>query len=129
MKTMFILMSHVLTEDQMNDAQRNHGVTDFMYLPKELQEKFSNVPPELESLTEYISPFLTFVKNNAKEGDMVCIQGEMGVVVSIVTELRVYLPSVQCVYATTQRVMEEVKNNDGSVTKVSVFKHVRFRLY
>jgi energy-converting hydrogenase Eha subunit F len=80
---MYLLFSHKLTQEQSDDAKRL-GISEFVSLPQELQNKFSNVPPELESITEYIKPIKEFLEQNLTSKDIVLIQGDFGVVCEIV---------------------------------------------
>lgn len=132
MKRMFVLMSHSLTDEQKEAAKRELGIEEFVFLPKDLQEKFSNVPTELETLDEYVQPFLNFVFENSQDGDVIFLAGEQGLVVKLVTEFNTnvlfYLRQpFKIVYSTTNRMVEEVINPDKTVTKKSTFKHVLFR--
>ena len=61
MKTLFLLFSHSLTEDQKQDAQDSLGVSEFVSLPAELQQMFSNVPPELEELDDFLDPIVDWI--------------------------------------------------------------------
>ena len=62
MNKMFLLFSHTLTKNQKDDAMKSFGIEEFMYLPKELQELFSNVPNDLKKLSEYLTPIKLFLK-------------------------------------------------------------------
>ena len=123
-RRMFLLFSHKLTNDQIVDAKKM-GVGDFIYLPEELQKKWSNVPPEIEDLKEYARDFKEFLKE-AKKGEFVLVQGDFGLVCKMVefSKQKGLIP----VYATTKRVSKEVKKN-GKIIKISEFKHIRFRRY
>jgi len=59
---MFLLFSHKLTDEQIKDAKSNLGVDEFVYLPDDLQNKFSNVPPEIDDIKEYTKDFIKFLK-------------------------------------------------------------------
>ena len=122
---MFLLFSHKLTEEQIEDA-KNLGIEEFIYLPKDLQEKFSNVPPEIEDIREYSKSFINFLKNNAKNNDYVLIQGDFGVVFNVVEFCKEN--NLIAIYSTTKRVVKEQKI-DGKIVKTSEFKHIRFRRY
>ena len=122
---MFLFFSHKLTAEQIEDAKKR-GVKEFVSLPNELQYKFSNVPPEIDDIKEYSKPFFKFLKENAKEGDFVLIQGDFGVVFNIVEFCKDN--NLQAVYSTTKRVAKETKI-DEKVVKVSELKHVKFRFY
>ena len=52
---MFLLFSHQLTDEQKKDAIENLKVTKFISLPEKLQKLWSNIPPEIESLGEYLN--------------------------------------------------------------------------
>jgi len=58
---MFLLFSHKLTDTQIKDAIQNLKVTDFIYLPDNLQKLWSNVPSDLFDLDEYIEVFKDFL--------------------------------------------------------------------
>ena len=121
---MYLLFSHKLTGAQIEDAKKL-GVDEFIYLPEDLQEKFSNVPPELESVKEYAKDFEKFLEN-ARKGDYVLIQGDFGLTCHLVnlSKNKGLIP----VYATTKRISKDVKK-DGKVVKISEFMHIRFRRY
>ena len=123
---MFLLFSHKLTSEQIKDAKENLGVKEFVYLPKDLQERFSNVPPEIDDIKEYSKIFINFLEKNASSEDYVLIQGDFGIVFWVVEYCREN--NLKAVYATTKRVVKE-EVIDGKVIKISEFKHVRFRYY
>lgn len=95
-------------------------------MPQVLQEKWSNVPPELASLDEFMIDFENFIKANAKKGDLALVQGDFGVTYKTVKFCK--KEGIKVVYATTKRVTKE-SVIDGKVVKSSVFTHVRFREY
>jgi len=123
---MILLFNHTLTEAQKADAKISLGVEDFVALPHELQNIWSNVPPEIESLKSLLVPIRAFVQKEAKEGDHILIQGDFGATCQMVK----YAKSLGLipVYATTKREVVEVKEDD-KVIKKSLFKHERFRRY
>ena len=59
----------------------------------------------------------------------ILVQGEMTFVVNFVNLIKVKYPGVRCVAATTERVVVETPNSDGTVTKTSRFEFVQFREY
>ena len=123
---MFLLFSHKLTSEQIKDAKKNLGVEDFIYLPDELQIKFSNIPPEIDDIKEYANIFINFLKENASKKDYVLIQGDFGVVFWVVEFCKEN--NIKAVYATTKRVVKE-QNINGKVVKISEFRHIKFRFY
>jgi hypothetical protein len=126
MKKMFLLFSHKLTSIQENDAKNSLGIEEFVYLPKDLQELWSNVPPKLEMLYDYLKPLEEFLLQHAKENDIILIQGDFGGVHNMVNfsnENR-FIP----VHSTTTRDVEE-KILNGKVEKFSRFEHIIYRKY
>ena len=123
---MFLLFSHKLTDEQIKDAKSNLGVDEFVYLPDDLQNKFSNVPPEIDDIKEYTKDFIEFLENSAKKGDFVLIQGDFGVVYNVVDFCK--KNDLIAIYSTTKRVVKEKKEN-GKIVKISEFRHIKFRKY
>jgi len=121
-----LFFSHRLTPDQEEDAKKSLGVEEFVYLPPHLQELFSNVPPQLDSLSEYIEPFLKYLMKNANRKDYILIQGDFGLTVRLVdfSMATGLIP----IYATTKRDVVEIEEN-GKKVRISKFKHVKFRRY
>jgi len=123
---MFLFFNHTLTPSQQDDAKESFGVEEFVYLPENLQNLWSNIPCDLEDLIYYLKPFEEFIHLNISEGDFVLIQGDFGACCYIkdVVESIGATP----LYATTERKSEEVLEGD-KVVKRSVFRHVKFRRY
>jgi phosphomannomutase len=126
---MFLIFSHRLTPAQEREAIEKWDIDNFFYLPEKLQERWSNIPPELdrEELFEYLDPIKEWIEEEAEEGDRILIQGDFGAVCHLVSfskELGL-IP----LYATTKRSVEEIETPTGEVIKKSIFKHVRFRRF
>ena len=123
---MILIFSHELTVAQIDDAQQSFGVCEFIKMPQMLQDKWSNVPPELPNLDEFIEFFKNFIKVNAKTGDIVLVQGDFGATYGVVEFCKKL--GIKAVYATTKRTIKE-STVGNQVVKSSVFEHVRFREY
>ena len=123
---MFLLFSHTLTKPQIDDAKNSLGVVSFISLPTELQKLWSDVPPELESLEEYLKPIREFIATESKADDMVLIQGDFGVVYKMVDFCKSL--KLKTLYATTKREAKEILQND-KIIKTSKFRHIRYREY
>ncbi len=126
MKKLFLLFSHTLTPSQKEDARKSLGVEQFVSLPDNLQKLWSNIPPDLPNLKEYLIPIKNFLKENAKEGDIVLIQGDFGGCFEMVNFVKSL--NLKAVHSTTKRDVIE-KTVNGKVEKFSVFEHVIFREY
>jgi len=126
MKKLHLLFSHNLTSQQIADAKKNLGVVKFIALPSDLQKLWSNIPPNLMELDAYLEPLKAYLRKEAKEGDVVLIQGDFGGCYAMVNFVKSL--NLTAVHATTTRNVEEKRVN-GKVVKTSVFEHVRFRKY
>ena len=130
MKTLFLLFSHSLTEDQKQDAQDSLGVSEFVSLPVELQQMFSNVPPELEELDDYLDPIIDWINDNAyDESDYILIQGDYGATYSLIKYMNYRGTFATPIYATTERKWVDTVQDDGGILTLRIFKHKRFRKY
>lgn len=126
MTSMFLLFSHSLTDEQIDDAKNTLGVDEFVSLPDSIQQAWSSVPPELDGVGGYAEAFYEFLSHRAKKGDFVLISGDFGLCYLLVQWCKVhdFIP----VYATTKRDTEEIETSKG-IERKSTFKHVRFRRY
>lgn len=126
MKQMFLLFSHKLTLSQEEDAINSLKVEKFIPLPKNLQDLFSNIPNDLDSLNNYLKPIKEFLKDYSINDDIALIQGDFGatyILVNFAKSLK-----LKAVYSTTKRVTQEFEE-DGKIIKKSIFEHERFREY
>jgi len=127
MRKMILLFSHKLSEDQIKDAKENYVIDEFISLPHNLQNIWSNISPDIDSLKEVLIPIKKFIKTESQLNDVVFIQGDFGAVYSMVNfcqDLRLI-----SIYATTERDAVEYKNEEGKMVKKSIFEHRRFREY
>lgn len=128
MPTLYLLFSHTLTEAQTTDAQESLSVGAFTRLPDALQTRWSNIPPELPALDEHLAPVMDWLRERVQPKDFVLVQGDFGATFYVVDTCRREGLGVP-IYATTQRITEEVPQEDGSIRKFSTFRHVRFRRF
>ena len=123
---MLLLFSHKLTAEQEIEAQTRFNVTKFIYLPPDLQQIWSNIPPEVDDLSELTKSFYGQIEYNADNDDLALIQGDFGLTYHIVNFCKG--KGIVPVYATTLRDIVEEKIKEQIIVK-KIFKHVRFRLY
>jgi len=127
MPNIYLIFSHKLTSEQEKDLRQNWQVENFIGLPEHLQELWSNIPPDLPELNRYLEPIKHWLKENARSGDLVLIQGDFGAVYIMVNyafELRL-IP----VYATTERLIKKEISSKGEVALNRIFRHKIFRVY
>ncbi|BDD02058.1 hypothetical protein PEPS_43380 (plasmid) [Persicobacter psychrovividus] len=125
---MFLLFSHQLTDEQIQDARQNWGVSEFVSLPSDLQQKWSNVPAELESLQAYAQPFIQWLSDHQLgSSDVVLNQGDFGL--SYLLANHIIFNQATAVYSTTVRKAVKELNMDGEVITTKIFKHQIFREY
>lgn len=77
-RTLFLVFNHQFTPVQESDARSSLGVSHKINLPADLQELWSNIPPELQEFGNYLSPVYSWLTSRAKEGDYVLIYGDFG---------------------------------------------------
>lgn len=125
-KQMLLIFSHELTENQKKEAIEKFGVVKFVSMDNTLLNKWANVPPQLDSLSEYLSDVVAWIEKTAQPGDYALVQGDFGATMFVVDFCmsRDIIP----VYATTERKVVEKKT--GETIKLSrEFEHVQFRKY
>ncbi len=127
MARLLLLFSHTLTDAQRADAFSSLRVTDCLSLPDELQALWSDIPPDLDAVDEYLRPAEEWLQATATAGDLVLVQGDFGAVYRFVT-LALHSQLIP-VYATTARQVVETPQPDGTVQVQRTFRHVRFRRY
>ncbi|NLY86661.1 MAG: hypothetical protein GX077_09960 [Tissierellia bacterium] len=127
MKKMVLIFSHVLTEKQIEDAEINLGVDEFIYLPKDLQEKWSSIPPQEKDISGITKEIKNWLEEVATKGDYVLVQGDYGATYDLVNFCRA--KGLKAVYSTTSRRAKEIKGQDGKIEITRVFEHVIFREY
>ncbi len=123
MKTMFVLISHPMTDMQRKDAIRRYGVERFIFLDTSL---WSQIPADAKSVLPYLAELEKSLEREADSGDILFVQGDFGATCAMVQWA--FAKGMVPVYATTKRDAAEKVEGDRVVT-TRVFKHVRFREY
>ena len=126
MKKLFLLFSHTLTPTQEQDAKESMGIEEFVKLPDDLQKLWSNIPPHLRTLDEYLKPLKSYILESASKEDVFLIQGDFGGCYHMVNFVKSH--GMEAVHSTTTRDVVE-KTVNGKVEKFSRFEHVIFRVY
>lgn len=125
---MFLLFSHTLTQSQETDAIYNLSVGDFISLPQDLQDLWSNISPQSDDVADYLQPIKLFLSQNAQKKDYVLIQGDFGCTYHMVDFCKQnnFIP----LYSTNKRATKEIRSiNENKITKISNFEHVKYRFY
>jgi hypothetical protein len=122
---LYLLFSHELTDQQKKDA-RELGVKEVYYLPDDLKTIWSQIPPEIQNIKDYIEPVKKWLTSRIKAGDYILIQGDFGATYQMVRWA--FAKGLRPIYATTERKVVEIRNGD-KVNSKKVFEHVRFRFY
>ncbi|MBB5022254.1 CRISPR-associated protein Csx20 [Desulfurispira natronophila] len=127
MKSLFLIFSHRLTAEQEQDARENLGITHFVPLPSELQELWSNLPPEPDEIHPLLQPIKQWVARHAVSGDIALVTGDFGATWNMVNFC--HSLGIIAVYATSRRMVIEERGAQGTTIKRSIFDHVRFRTF
>jgi len=123
----FVVMSHTLIDEQMEELESHFDPAAIVYLPDKLKEQWKNIPANGPWQEEWIIDILNWLEKHGKDGDIAIVQGEYGATFFLVNWLK--QRGITPYYATTERQAIEKKNDDGSVEIQRVFRHVNFRAY
>ncbi len=128
----FIILNHKPNQEQLEDLKRM-GVEEIVRLPEELKKIWADIDPAAEDVIGQIRPILSWLEGEIKkakkagEEAVVWVQGEPAATEAVV--LFSVALGAKPIMATSRRESVETPAPDGSVTKTSVFRHVRFREY
>jgi hypothetical protein len=127
MSILFLVFNHQFTTEQEADARAALGIQRIVCLPPDLQESWSQIPPDLPVLQDFLEPFRVWLVPQAAVGDYILIQGDFGACYLLVHfALKQGLIPV---YSTTQREAEEEIQPDGTIKLIHHFGHQIFRRY
>ena len=124
---LILLFSHKLTKAQIQDAIKNMNITEFISMPEKLQNQWSNIPEDLDNITEYLTGIRLWLHDVAESNDYILIQGDFGATYYFVNWA--FNNKLIPVYSTTKRTHTEKELNDGSVEIQKSFQHQMFRKY
>ncbi|MBN2414935.1 hypothetical protein JXO52_03790 [bacterium] len=127
MKKCGILLNHELTSEQKKELHDRNEVNKLIDLPDELAFIWANVDPEHSIRKDQLDKIETWLKRTFQPGDYLIIQGEFGLTYYFVDFA--FKVGLIPLYAATTRVAKETVPQDGSVEKISVFTHIRFKQY
>lgn len=127
MKKLILIFSHVLTDKQIEDARENFKIDEFIYLPKELQTKWSLVPPDEKDISYITREVKEWLEKVATKEDYILVQGDFGATYDVVNYCR--SKGLKAIYSTTNRRAKEVRAKDGKIELTHIFEHVMYREY
>lgn len=125
--SLFLLFNHQITPDQELDARTSLKVKNIITMPRQIQDIWSQVPPDLDRISHVLSPVKSWLSFESSPGDYVLIQGDFGACYIMVNAA--FDMGLIPVYATTKRAVSEELQPDGSLKVTRRFKHERFRKY
>ena len=119
--SVFVILNHALTVEQREELEERFG--DVVELDAEQKALWAQVPSEGDhvEVQKHILPILLKVK----EHDAVVCQGEFTAFCAVFTLCQTLEKNV--FVACSKRETVETANEDGSIIKKAVFKHVQFR--
>ena len=116
MKKVLVIMNHSLTEDQLADFAKRGW--EPQYLDVDQKAVWESIDPS--SIEEAIN-----IVTSRYEGNLFVIQGHPGAVVKFVS----LYGGANCYYAQSDRISIDQPQPDGTVKKISQFKHKGFYSY
>lgn len=108
------------------EAYKNLGVEKIYYLPDYLRSMWSQIPPDIPEIREYIQPIKEWLEGKVKKGDYMLVQGDFGATYQMVKWA--FSKNYRPIYATTKRTAVEMRQDEKIITNRQ-FEHVRFRFY
>jgi hypothetical protein len=130
---MFLIFNHNLTPEQEQDARENLGIDDFITLPENLREIWSQIPADVRDLREILRPIAEYLETNLNKGDYALIQGDYGATF-LVAHFVKDLGGIP-VHATSRREIEQEiigtdpQTGESVIKKIHRFSHKIFRPY
>lgn len=116
MKTVVVIMNHKPTDEQVNQlCSMGYREIKFLQHPR--------IPPEWD-MEKVRALFSRFLGENASLPDALWVQGDYRFFAVAIEFAKTH--GIPLYVATTNREVAEQTMPDGSVRKVSVFRHVRF---
>lgn len=122
-----LIFNHDFTEDQTRDAYESLGIEKIEPMPPSLANIWSDIPPDITTLKDYLIPIERWLSINFGYGDHVLIQGDFGACY-MMADFALKNDLVP-VYSTTARIAGETTLPDGTVALTHRFRHVMFRKY
>lgn len=126
-KKLILLFSHKLTKTQIQDAENNLNITEFVNMPKSLQKQWSNIPADLDNIIEYLTNIRLWLHDMIEVNDYILIQGDFGATYYFVNWA--FQNKLIPIYSTTKRIHSEKEMSDGSIETQKSFQHQMFRNY
>jgi hypothetical protein len=126
MRKMFLLFSHKLTESQREDAIKTYNIGEFVNLPENFQNMWSQIPAEFsnDEVIKFIEPITKWLKETSSSQDVALVQGDYSATFYLAKFCREI--EITPVSSTNKRVAKEI--TDGNKVHVShTFEHIIYR--
>ncbi len=128
MADLHLLFNHVLTKEQIREAEDVFRVKDVYTLPPRLSALWAEVSPRGELDKSHLAPIERWLTEKAQEGDYVLVQGECGATFYMVDLC--FKRGLVPIYATTDHPgAGRGAHHDDHVVRGGHFGHVNFRRY
>jgi D-arabinose 1-dehydrogenase-like Zn-dependent alcohol dehydrogenase len=124
---MFLIFSHKMTGEQIEDAEQSLGVFNLVEMPDLLKDLWKQISPLEAEIKTVLEPLRQWLESVARPSDFVLIQGDFGATWLMVDFA--FKQGLVPVYATTRRKAREIVQPDGSIKTEHIFQHQRFRRY
>ena len=103
------------------------GIDQVIDLPPDLKALWSQIPPDLTEISNYLDPIKEWLAGNARKRDYVLIQGDFGACFIMVNFA--FENGLIPVYSTTRREADEEYDESGAIKMIHRFQHKIFRGY
>lgn len=126
MKKLLVLMSHKMTDMQIEDAYKTFDIKEIIESNQDIKNIWSNIEPKSSLDLSRLDLVIKWIEVNSQKGDYILVQGEFGATFYIVDYC--FKSQRIPVYATSERRVIEERDGEKITTK-RIFAHERFREY
>lgn len=124
MKKILNTMQHALTDEQiidLNNMFTQNNISNLRDVDNELFKQISNI-----SVDANLNDLAEQLLNVAKEFDIVILPIGSPAFMFTFSRLTHFHRDIVFIFAHSDRISVEKQNEDGTITKTNVFKHVKF---
>ena len=125
--SLYLIFNHEITFRQEQDACKSLGIDKIIELPPALDTIWRQIPPDLESIKNYLNPVKDRLVSHAEKNDYLLVQGDFGA--CYIMANFAFKIGLLPIYSTTRREAVEEHDNNGTVKLVHHFRHRIFRRY
>ncbi|MCC3867936.1 CRISPR-associated protein Csx20 [Terrisporobacter mayombei] len=126
MKKLIVLMSHDITDFQIEDAYKTFNINRIVEADTNIKEIWANINPKSSLDLTKLDLVINWIEKVSNKNDFILVQGEFGATFYIVDYC--FKKDLIPVYSTSKRQVLEHKDGEKIITN-RIFSHQGFRKY